>query len=296
MALRNELVTGTPSVFPSHGGAIPFFIGNNPNANGRWNTAGGLITGEVVREREQLAKHFQISASSPAELDRRVSEALLQKTWRYICDQPLDWLALEAKKFWFTLGNHRFIRDYDVRGEAEILGAWHQLGLPFGVLLGLGILGLFAVRARRPDRSALVLVVAGQFFAVLAANVLVFTSAQNREPLSVPLSFLAGPGLVALWQWVRKREDAPPRPVLLASAVLALQAFWPRLPNAPDRPSSFHYYNLASVEEKLGRPEDSLRHYARAVEINPREPLFRAAYTRLLRAQPRRQANVTAEP
>ena len=51
MALRNQLVVGGPDVFPSHGGAIPFFIGNNPHANGRWNTAGGLLSGQVGRER-----------------------------------------------------------------------------------------------------------------------------------------------------------------------------------------------------------------------------------------------------
>src|SRR5947208_1856619 len=55
MALRNQVVIGRADVFPSHGGGIPFYIGNNPHANGRWNDAGGLLTGQVARERIELA-------------------------------------------------------------------------------------------------------------------------------------------------------------------------------------------------------------------------------------------------
>jgi tetratricopeptide (TPR) repeat protein len=292
MALRNQIAIGRPDVFPSHSGGIPFFIGNNPAANGRWNTAGDLLSGQVGRERFELAAKLGIRASDPAELDRAVGAALRERALRYIREQPRAWLALELNKLWLTLGNHRFVRDYDARGEAELIGAWHAWGLPFGALLGLGVLGLCvlvhrarAVRAERALLLGVVLVLIGQLCAVLGANLLIFTSAQNRLPLCVPLAFAAGPGLVALYARLRRDERSPwqvrPVPILVA-ALLLLQAFVPRSARS-DRPTSVHYYNLAAVEEAIGRLDAAAEHYRRAAQRNPRQPVFQLSHARALR-------------
>ena len=292
MALRNQIAIGRPDVFPSHSGGIPFFIGNNPAANGRWNTAGDLLSGQVGRERIELAAHLGIRAQDPAELDRAVGAAMRERALRFIREQPFSWLGLELRKLWLTLGNHRFVRDYDVRGEAELIGAWHAWGLPFGVLLALGVLGLGVLlrRARetRAERALLVgvvLVLGGQLCAVLAANLLVFTSAQNRLPLCVPLAFAAGPGLLALHARLRRRERSAWQvsvPVMVVAAVLLLQAFVPRSPRS-DRPTSVHYYNLAAVEDAIGRLDAAAEHYGRAAERNPKQPMFHFSQARALR-------------
>jgi tetratricopeptide (TPR) repeat protein len=293
MALRNQLVIGRPDVQPSHSGGIPFYIGNNPSANGRWNTAGGLISGQVGRERVELAQHLGLAVQDGAELDRAVGDAMRDEALRFIREHPGDWLALELKKLWLTLGNHRFVRDYDARGEAELIGGfWSAVALPFGVLLGLGAVGLHAifrralrVRGERAQWLGLLLVLGGQLIAVLSANLLIFTSAQNRLPLCIPLAFAAGPGLLALWALARRL----PHPVwqarpaaLAASALFALQAFVPRSQQA-DRPTSVHYYNLAAVEEALGRLEPAAEHYRRAAERNPKQPMFHLSRARVLR-------------
>jgi predicted Zn-dependent protease len=44
-----------------------------------------------------------------------------------------------------------------------------------------------------------------------------------------------------------------------------------------------HYYNMAAVEEAIGRLDAAADHYARAVERNPREPVFRLSQARTLR-------------
>ncbi|MCA9711277.1 MAG: glycosyltransferase family 39 protein, partial [Myxococcales bacterium] len=48
MAVRNARVTGQATVMPVHGGGTSFYIGNNRHARGVWNTAGGLLSGEVM--------------------------------------------------------------------------------------------------------------------------------------------------------------------------------------------------------------------------------------------------------
>jgi hypothetical protein len=293
MALRNQLVIGRPDVQPSHAGGIPFFIGNNPHANGRWNTGGGLITGQVGRERIELAAQLGIRAQPGADLDRAVGDAMRERALRFIREQPGAWIRLELQKLWLTLGNHRFVRDYDARGEAELIGGfWHAAALPFGVLLGLGALGLgvlarraLRVRAERAHWLALLIVLVGQLLAVMAANLLFFTSAQNRMPLCIPLAFAAGPALLALFWRVRRVPHPPFEAGALSIAggvLLAAQAFVPRAPHT-DRPTSVHYYNLAAVEEAIGRLAPAAEHYLRAAERNPRQPMFHLARARVLR-------------
>lgn len=291
MALRNQLVIGKPHVLPSHGGGVPFYIGNNPHATGRWNDAGGLLSGQVFREREELAEKLGLQQTG-SELDAALGHTLYAMALDYIGSQPIDWLALEAKKLWLTIGNHAFIRDYDLYGERELLGWISPMGLPFGVLLGLGTLGLVALWQKdegegkagqvadraRLQRRALCVLLLGQLLAVLAANLLWFTSAQNRVPLAVPLAFAAGPGLVATGKRLHAAAfatyalRAASVPALALAMLVGGQAFVPRA--GTYRPSSVHYFNLANVEEKLGDNQAALAHYRRATERNPKQPMF----------------------
>jgi tetratricopeptide (TPR) repeat protein len=283
MSLRNFVVTGSPTVFPSHGGGIPFFIGNNPDANGRWNDANGLLSGQVWFEREELARRLNLvvpEGSRVATLDTAIGNELYNRAFTFIREQPADWLGLEAVKAWFTLGNHAFVRDYDLLGERELLGPWYPFGLPFGIALGLGTLGLIllcrrAIQARHEAaHAALCSVLLGIVFAVLAANLLWFTSAQNRAPLLVPLAFAAGPAIDTIVRRVRRSlpKSALPTVAWVVALLLAVQAFVPRMPT--DRPSSVHYYNLGNVEEVLGRKEAALEHYRIATERNPKQAMF----------------------
>ncbi len=283
MAARNWLVTGYADILPSHGGGIPFYIGNNPSATGRWNTAGGLLSGQVAQERTELAEQLAIHGQGRA-LDEALGRALYARGLAFIASHPVQWLGLEAQKLWFTLGNHALVRDYDLFGEHELIGLPLPLGVAFGVVLGLGALGLWSLYAgsagQAPEaltRRAILWALCGQLGAVLAANLLWFTSAQNRVPLLVPLAFAAGPGLAALGKRidgaVHSGWPAAPSGIALAvCALLTAQAFWPRL--GTYRASSVHYYNLASVEETLGRSEAALGHYQLAAERSPKQPMF----------------------
>jgi hypothetical protein len=82
MAVRNAVVVGAPEVFPSHGGGIPFFIGNNPRSQGLWNSGGGLLTGQVAFERAELAQKLGLSARPEGELDRAIGAALYARATR----------------------------------------------------------------------------------------------------------------------------------------------------------------------------------------------------------------------
>ena len=285
MAARNQLVVGRAEIFPSHAGAIPIFLGNNPLATGRWSSAGGAVSGQVDRERGELAAYLGLKAAEPAQLDAQIAHELTQRVLGFVTSQPMAWLGLEARKLWWTLGNHRFVRDYDLRGEAELLGGYQPVGLPFGVLLGLGALGLTSLFVSG-EPLGLAVFLSGQGVAVLAASLVTFASAQNRVPLAVPLAFVAGPALLSLhtgWRHLPRLGGwHPGRFAHALAACLGLQAFWPRV-TATELPSSTHYYNLAVVEEDLGRFEAAAQHYRQAAARNAKEPMFALRLARLER-------------
>jgi tetratricopeptide (TPR) repeat protein len=112
-----------------------------------------------------------------------------------------------------------------------------------------------------------------------------FASAQNRAPLYVPLAFAAGPGVLALVARLRRTGAHGFRVggvALVLAALLCAQAFWPRGPHV-ELPTSVHYFNLAAIEELLGRDAAAIAHYTAAIDRNPKQPLFHLRLARALR-------------
>ncbi|WP_106087652.1 hypothetical protein [Enhygromyxa salina] len=321
MAARNLAVTGYPDVQPVHGGGTSFLIGNNPKARGVWNDA-DLLSARLGTESQELAEVLGIDPKLPArERARKIGDALYARSFEWIAANPGAWVKLEGRKLWLTLGDQQLTQDYDWLGERELLPWAHRVGVSFSMLLALGLLGAGAVLGGRwqpretgepPEpppafvrtrsaRRALGWFLAGQVGAVLAANLLYFTSAQHRLPLVVPLAVLAGPGLLALRWWGRPRlarllerlrartpgprgselagQDArdagPPaiaRWVVLLAGLALVQGPWPR--GHRDEPHPVHYYNLAMVQDGIGEPRDALASLDRAIELRPRQPIF----------------------
>lgn len=301
LAVRNALVTSQPTIFPSHGGGTSFFIGNNPHANGVWNDGGGLLSGDVSHEREELARRIGVRSSNRATLDAEIGRELYARAWAFIRDEPTAWVRLELKKVWFVAGNDELTQDYDRLGEralmadswattlgqdveaerswsAQALATFTMAGIPFGVVLGLGVMGAMMLlrRVRNGDEEAMAwgLLLGGQVLAILVANVAFFTSSQHRVPLAIPLAFLAGPALVRVWCGVR-RPPTDRRATGLWLAVgfgLALQAIAPRARRV--EVSAVHYYNLAVVQQWIGEPRQALDTLDQALRERPREPLF----------------------
>ena len=290
MAARNLAVTGHPDLGPVHGGGTSFFIGNNPEARGVWND-GGLLSARVGTESLELAEQLGVDPSLD-ERDRAqaIGAALYTRAFAWIREHPGDWLALELRKTWLTIGDQPLTQDYDYWGERELLPWAHRIGVPFALLLGLGLLGAGATLARRSApgeaepgllagprvRPALAWFLAGQLVAPLAANLLFFTSAQHRLPLAIPLALLAGPGalvVAAAARDLRARRRPAGLAWLLVAAGLVLQGPWPR--TRTQTPSPVHYYNLAMVQDSIGEPVAALAALDRAIELRPDHPIFR---------------------
>lgn len=296
MAGRNLAVTGHPDVQPSHGGGTSFFIGNNPKSKGVWND-GGLLSARLGTESRELAKALEIDPElSERDRARAIGEALYARSFTWIREHPGDWIELEVRKLWLTIGDQQLTQDYDWLGERELLPWAHRIGVSFSVLLALGLLGFGALRADAPNPTegtagrlagtgagrALTWFLAGQVFATLAANLLFFTSAQHRLPLVIPLALLTGPGLLALiatirsWNATRKGQadggSRLPVMLLVVAGLSLVQGPWPR--SHREQPHPVHYYNLAMVQDSIGDPRAALESLNRAIALRPDQAIF----------------------
>src|SRR5690606_19579188 len=84
MAARNLAVTGHPDVQPIHGGGTSFFIGNNPQARGVWNS-GGLLSANLGTESAELGEALDIDPTlDDRNRARAIGEALYARSLTWI--------------------------------------------------------------------------------------------------------------------------------------------------------------------------------------------------------------------
>ncbi len=273
MAGRNAVVTGRATVVPAHGGGTSFYIGNNAQARGVWNDAGGLITGDVSREREELRETLGVAPGTDAEEIAAIGRALYARGLAEMAADPMGWLWLEARKLWLMVGNDALTQDYDLHGERELLWCAPRWGIPFGIALALGLFGVGRLRGTGVVGWA----VAGLAFSTVAANLLYFTSAQHRLPLLVPLALLIPDGVRALRTAARQRRLE----TLAVLAALVAVSMWPR--TRKRAPSAVHYYNLSVAWLYVGQPNEAITALDRALEVRPDHPVIRIERATLLR-------------
>lgn len=294
MSLRNGVVTESFTVFPAHGGGTSFYIGNNRQARGVWNDAGGLLSGDVGQERRELVTRLGIEETTEAREAAAIGRALYRRAFAEIGEDPGRWVWLTMRKLWLVLGNDELTQDYDWYGEQDMLPWAHRVPVPFGVVVVLGCLGALGLRRRllpsasgdpgdedaprSRDLRPLAWTLAGLVCAVLGANLVYFTSSQHRLPLVVPLALLAGLGAPAALDAVRalvrqpKARARAAAPMVGALLLFALAA----VPRTKHRePSAVHDYNLALAWLRLGDPESALHALDRAVERRPDHPIIR---------------------
>ncbi len=277
MALRNLVVTGSPSVLPVHGGGTSFYIGNNAQARGVWNAA-GVLSGDVTREREELGVDVAgVSAAEATARSQALGRALYTRAWQEIADDPGRWLWLELRKAWLLVGNDELAQDYDPWGERELIPWAWPVSVPFGVFAALALVGVAIERRDRAARPRL-WCLGGLVAATVLANLVFFTSSQHRLPLVVPLAPWAALGTLASARWLRHAIATRTLPrrgrVVAALAVLvALQAAWPR--TRVRTPSAVHYYNLGIAYDRVGELRPALHAFDRALELRPDHPVMR---------------------
>ena len=257
LALGGEFKLTTSQLGPN------FYIGNNPAADGTYNSIRSIIGEPQLegRDAKRLAERALQRNLSPGE----VSNYWLGKSFEYIKKEPADWLRLLAKK-WTLVWNAREIEDSD---DFYIYRQWSSL------LSVLGRLNHFGVLA--PLAAAGLLLTLGQWrrlwllyamILALAASVAGFyVFGRYRFPLVPLLVLFAGAGLIELVRFYKRGRWRPLLGVMAVFCACAIFTNWPVF--GFSGPGAAGYNNLSNAYYKQGKVEQAIETALKAIEREP---------------------------
>jgi tetratricopeptide (TPR) repeat protein len=254
VVLRNYVVGGDFYLTTSQLGSN-LYIGNGPRADGSYVA---LREGRGSPEFERIdATALATAATGRSLTPREVSSYWTMETVKYVREQPLEWLALLARKTRLLVNSTEIIDTESQESHAEYslpLGAlgrvWH-----FGVVFPLAVVGMIGCWRERGRLAPLYALAAVYAISVVAFYVV----ARYRLPLVPLLLPFAAAGLLSL-----RRAGLP---AFAAMAVAAVVANWPLHSAASQRAITEN--NLGTALQELGRVDEAIAHYRRAFELEP---------------------------
>jgi tetratricopeptide (TPR) repeat protein len=219
-----RLATGHWSLMQSEGG-LNFYLGNNPDADGTaYARPGGAY------DRLQALPVTEAGIIAPAGQDR----FYVKKALGFMRRDPAAFCGLQLKKAALLI-NHRELRaTINPEFQRSLFPAlWPPLP-GFGIIFGLALAGLAALRPRRRGHQAY-LIYLGALAGFLVATVV---SSRYRLPWAAALTVLSGAGAMELGRavlLVRGKDEARGRPLkaALPAALLVVGLALARLPAAP---------------------------------------------------------------
>ena len=269
---RNWLVGGEFHLTtPNLGGNL--YLGNNERADGRyvpfreWRDhapSARLDSADLFAEGQdgmELAEEALGRRPSHEEASRYWSRRALE----FIRQHPGAWLLLTARKC-LLIWNANELADSE---EPEAYGD-HSLVLRalwpvshFGVLAPLAIAGMVCSRASRGRLVPLYLVLLG----FTSSVALFYVLARYRYPLVPVLALFASAFLREVFERGKSRDFRPLELPVYVLAVAIPLVNWKHFPE--DKPRATTYYNLGVSLSLMGRPQDAIESFARALEVSP---------------------------
>jgi len=268
ITVRNYIVGGDLVLIASQGG-VNFYIGNNPDSDGRTaivpGTPGDWWGGyHATIARAEQARGRKLRASE-------VSNYYYEQAWRFIRSQPGDFLRLTACKFrlfWsrWEISNNKSIHYWTERFTPIV----RFLPIRFWLIGPLGILGLVLCGRRRAELFP----IWGFVLVYMVGVVAFFCTARYRMPVIPPLILL---GVYALFEAIRAVRRARWAVLAGGAAVLALAGalvgFTPDGEDSVENPSS--YVMMGNAYEEEGRLDLAIESHRRALELDPGHLLAR---------------------
>ncbi len=243
VALRNQAVGGQLALTTAQLGPN-FYIGNNPQANGRY---------RPLRPGRQDARVERRDAVELAEADAgeelsagEVSRYWLRRSLDWTTAEPAAWVELLLKKAFLVIHAREVVdtESPEVYREHSRLLRW-LAWLHFGVLGPLAAIGVWATRG---DWRRLWVLYA-YALAIAASLVLFYVVARYRFSMVPVVTLFAGAGLVALADAWRDRSLKPLAGALALAALAAVGQNWPVTAEATSRATTTYNLGIALFEQ-----------------------------------------------
>ena len=258
VTLRNYAIGGEPVLISSNSG-VNFHIGNSADHE------------RLVRIRPGWEWDDLVAGPVEAGIERRSERSgwFWGQAREYMREQPLDYLALQARKGLGLLNGHEEGRNQGIyywRHYSGVLAAtlWKRVvAFPFGVLAPLAVLGLvLAIHRRGLDPATLFVL------AYAAAVVAFFPTSRYRAPMLPVLLVLAAHAGCWLWDRLREGRYWPAVPAAGAVALVGLVSNLGAGPMEMAGDAAIHY-NIGQAHSRQGRAAAAGKALTRAVELDP---------------------------
>ncbi len=259
--LRNYLVTGEVVAVSPYGG-INFYIGNNPEATGRFVPPPGMAPHSrgLVEDARKIAQNETGQAMTLVESDHY----WMAKTRRLINQNWDPFIQLMARKVSYFFNAYEFPDILDYYFMKRYVGLLRWPGVSLIVVGPLGLAGMFL--ARRRSRS--LALVHAFFLSYLVSIVLFFVNSRYRITVVPVLCLFAGVCLVSLWEALARKNFM--RLGWGAALVIVFSFFVNARTVIVD--DAMNYNNLGIVAWYKHDLPSAREAFSKAVEIRPMYP------------------------
>jgi tetratricopeptide (TPR) repeat protein len=248
---HNYFISGEVIPVTSSAG-VNLYLGNNPTSDGM----DPFKFGEANR--------IKIEANRLVLSGAKRSAYFRGHAYRFIREQPLEWLRLTGKKLLISMGRIEIDNNADI---SERRSAWRRFFVPvlhFGIIFPLAMAGV--VYMFRTKRQAAILLFG--YVGFLAVGIIFFVSERFRLPavaFLVPLAVLGFRGLVGDGLRRNLRALAIPLSTLVVAATVSNIDFF----SLAEHEFPSITINKAHVERLSGNHEEARRLIAIAMEEEP---------------------------
>lgn len=254
------------------------YIGNNAKANGRIASTPELPA-EPARARREARRIAEADAGRVLR-ESEISRYWLMRAVEYATTHPTRTLDLAVRKMFFLWSGTPLSDNEDMRALRRYLRVYALLPVGMWLLAPLGLVGL--VLSRPPTQtSGRTLWLARGYVACQVLSVWPFFVVERfRLPWTPLLAVFAAWSLIELASRLRRAPRSALSLAATSAAMLALcnaPAFGVREASVVDLD-----YKVAYAYHQLGRTDEAMRAYRRAIERNPRAAMARNALGYLL--------------
>ncbi|MCK4547475.1 MAG: tetratricopeptide repeat protein [Candidatus Eisenbacteria sp.] len=262
-------------VFIAHQGGVNYYIGNNPQSDGKTARGPGVKDADLLRSVGKTRDTVYLGAKAAAEkmTGREFKPSEVSGFWskqalRFMARHPGDWAHLQVRKlyyFWnsYEIGNNRDIGAF-LRANSRSLGFPHP---GFWLIGPLGLVGL-ALSLRRGRASRLIaLFVVAQMVAVVAF----FVCERFRMPAAMALAVLSALAVVSMARALRQRNWRQLTALVLGVAVFCWFANTRAMGISRDQDVPVHLFNQASAYMDQGLYDRAIDTFRQVLRIDPND-------------------------
>ena len=266
VAVRNGVVADEFHLTTSQFGPN-FYIGNNPHADGTYAPL-------VPRRGDPRVERLDLIALAEQAEGRELSPAEVSSWWTnralaWIRAHPIDWIVLNARKLSLSFNAVEIVDTKDVYSHVDRSVAMTLANsvLHFGILAPLAAFGVFV--SWRNRRALLPLYML--FVGFTAAIVPFYVFARYRVALVPILMLFAGAALVGARDFLREMARGQLLGAVVVVLGIAVFCNWHFIDR--DYMRSVTEYNLGNELVAVGRIDDAMVRYRRAIELHDRNAM-----------------------